>query len=52
MVPGGWFGGREGVAVPRPAFGIGAGRRSGEGGDVSVGGEDVGGGWAIRRGCG
>ena len=37
-------GGRGGVAVPRPAFGIGAGRRSGEGGDVSVGGEDVGGG--------
>ena len=40
VVPGVWFGGRGGVAVWRSRLGC----RSGERGDVSVGGEDVGGG--------
>ena len=44
VVPGVWFGGRGGVAVWRLAVAVGVGCRSGERGDVSVGGEDVGGG--------
>ena len=51
VVPEVWFGGRGGVAVWRLAVAVGVGCRSGERGDVSVGGEDVGGGGPSVRAC-